>query len=96
MKIKILPDALDDLARGYKFYECQESGFGDYFLDSLFSDIDSLLVSAGIHSIHFGLFRLLSKRFPFAIYYTIEDSVVIVTAVLDCRYHPDTIQKRFL
>ena len=96
MKIKILPDALDDLAHGYKFYDSQETGLGEYFLDSLYSDIDSLLISAGIHSKHFGMYRLLSKRFPFAIYYSIQDTIVIVTAVLDCRYHPDTIQKRFL
>ena len=96
MKIKILQVALDDLTYGYKFYECQETGLGEYFLDSLYSDIDSLLISAGIHSIHLGMFRLLSKRFPFAIYYAIQDKIVIVTAVLDCRYNPDTIQKRFL
>ncbi len=34
MKIKILPDALDDLAHGFKFYESQENGLGEYFLDS--------------------------------------------------------------
>ena len=42
---------------------------GAYFLDSLYSNIDSLLVSAGMHSVHFGKYhRLLSKRFPFAVW----------------------------
>lgn len=44
MNIKILPIANDDLLNGYHFYEQQEKGIGSYFLDSLFSDIDSLLV----------------------------------------------------
>ena len=68
MKIQVLEDAQQDLIDGCKFYEAQEAGLGDYFLDSLFSDIDSLQLYAGIHPWHFGYQRLLSKRFPFAIY----------------------------
>jgi hypothetical protein len=68
MKIFILPSALDDLAEGFIFYEKQESGLGDYFLNSLLADVDSLRLYAGIHRKAFGFHRLLSKRFPFAIY----------------------------
>jgi hypothetical protein len=49
MKIVILPSARDDLADGFRFYEQQEEGLGGYFLESLFSDIDSLRLYAGIH-----------------------------------------------
>ena len=42
MTIKIQPAALADLAVGYSFYEATEAGLGGYFLDSLYSDIDSL------------------------------------------------------
>ena len=42
MKIQILDEAEQDLIDGSSFYEMQEHGLGDYFLDSLFSDIDSL------------------------------------------------------
>lgn len=44
MKIKILPAALQDLENGYYFYEQQSERLGDYFLDSLYSDIDSLQI----------------------------------------------------
>jgi hypothetical protein len=40
--IKILPSALEDLDRGRRFYARQGRNLGDYFLDSLFADIDSL------------------------------------------------------
>jgi hypothetical protein len=49
VKIKVLPSALTDLDRGRQFYEQQEEVLGDYFLDSLFSDIDSLVLYAGVH-----------------------------------------------
>lgn len=44
MNIEILDEAQEDLIQGFRFYEGQEQGLGTYFLDCLFSDIDSLLV----------------------------------------------------
>ncbi len=41
MKIQILNAAVKDLEEGRIFYEKQGGGLGDYFLDTLFSDIDS-------------------------------------------------------
>ncbi|MFM9966814.1 MAG: hypothetical protein ACKVQK_00210 [Burkholderiales bacterium] len=95
MNIKILESASLDLVDGYRFYEVQSEGIGTYFLDSLYSDIDSLLISAGMHSVHFGKYhRLLSKRFPFAIYYCVEEEAVLVYAVLDCRRDPAWIRNK--
>jgi hypothetical protein len=64
MTIKILPSAISDLADGWRFYEQQNPGLGNYFGDSLFSDIDSLALYGGIHRRASGYFVLLAKRFP--------------------------------
>jgi hypothetical protein len=66
MRIEILSDAQKDLIAGARFYERQRASLGEYFLDSLYSDIDSLLLYAGIHRLVFGFHRALSKRFPYA------------------------------
>ena len=95
MKIKTLPSANQDLIDGYWFYEKQSEGLGIYFLDTLFSDIDSLAIYAGIHPIYFKKYnRLLSKRFPFAIYYRVKNDTVFVYAVLDCRRSPAWMRKK--
>jgi len=95
MKLKILESAKADLQQGFYFYESQEKGVGHYFLESLFSDIESLRLFAGIHAIFFGKYhRLLSKRFPFAVYYRVEENEVRVYAVLDCRRDPAWIRNR--
>ncbi len=94
MKVRILDEAEQDLVEGFRFYESREAGLGDYFLDSLFSDIDSLRLYAGIHSMHFGYHRLLSKRFPFAVYYKVDSKAASVWAVLDCRQDPVKIADR--
>jgi plasmid stabilization system protein ParE len=89
VKIKILASARNDLAEGCGFYELQGEGLGRYFLTSLFADIDSLSRLAGVHRKVFGFHRLLSERFPWAIYYRFDaDGAVLVFRVLDCRQHP--------
>ena len=72
MKIRLLDLAEADLVAGYKFYEKRHPGVGSYFLDSLYSDIESLHLYAGIHRRVFDYYRMLSRRFPYAIYYRIE------------------------
>ena len=94
MKIKILHEAEKDLEEAYRFYESQSSDLGLYFLDSLYSDIDSLTYFAGIHPVVFGSNRLLSKRFPFAVYYRTIDDAVVIFAILDCRRNPISTMKR--
>jgi len=96
MKIEILDLAEQDLIDGFNFYESQAKGLGDYFLDAIYSDIESLHIYAGIHNLHFGYHRLLAKRFPFAIYYRFRSEVVSVYAVLDCRRHPTWIRDGLL
>lgn len=94
MKIELLDQAEQDLLDGAAFYENQQSGLGQYFLDSLFSDIDSLQLYSGLHAQVFGYHRLLAKRFPYAIYYRVSETVVQVYAVLDCRRSPLKAQSR--
>jgi len=91
MTLRILSAASRDLLRGKRFYEKQAEGLGDYFLDSLFSDIDSLIVYAGIHNKFREYFCLLAKRFPYAVYYRIESDEIRVYRVLDCRQDPSKI-----
>lgn len=95
MKIQIFDHAKFDLLDGFEFYEHQAEGVGQYFLDSLYSDIDSLALYAGIHPRKFADFHcLLSRRFPYAIYYTLQGDLVSVHAVMDCRQDPGEIEKR--
>ena len=56
MRILVLPSARDDLAAGFDFYERQQEGLGSYFLESLFSDIESLGLYAAVHSSQFSYF----------------------------------------
>jgi len=89
VKITILDLAERDLIEGFRFYEAQETGLGSYFLANLYADIESLRLYAGIHEQAFKTYyRLLSRRFPFAVFYTFDKNIVSIHAVLDCRRDP--------
>lgn len=94
MKIKLLSSEQDDLFASRSFYEKQGKGLGEYFFDSLFFDIDSLILYGGIHPKFFGYHRMLAKRFPYAIYYKLEkDSAIVVWRILDLRRDPKKIRQ---
>ena len=94
MTLRILDLAEADLLRGFRFYERKSRGVGWYFLDCLSSEIESLHLYAGVHRRHLGYFRMLSRRFPYAIYYRITGEEVQVWRVLDCRRDPRWIRQQ--
>ena len=69
MKIRLLPAAERDLQIGADCYNSQSAVLGRYFNECLMSYVDSLRLYAGIHGKQHGLYRCMSKRFSFAIYY---------------------------
>lgn len=88
MEIVFLEEVEFDLQDGRAFYDKQQPGIGDYFVDSILADAESLSLYAGIHPEHFGFFRLLGKTFPFGIYYLVYEGQVSICAVLDIRRDP--------
>jgi len=96
MKIRILPEASRDLELGGDFYESRSPGLGRYFNNCMMADIESLRIYTGIHQKDRGLYRMLGKRFPFAIYYDVKEGDVEIYAVLDCRQDPSKISGRLL
>lgn len=94
MHIEILDEAQEDIIEGTLFYESQQYGAGDYFIESISSDIESLYLYAGIHTVRNGYYVLFSKRFPYTIYYKMKKDLIKVYAVLDDRQNPQSIQKR--
>ena len=91
MRVKMLDSAHQDMLDGYWFYERQGVGLGDYFADTLYGEIDSLALYAGIHNRKFGFYRAISRKFPYSIYYEIEEGEARVYGVLDGRRDPSLI-----
>jgi len=80
--------ALNDLESGRDFYEKQAPKLGDYFFDAMVTEIESLHLYAGIHVKEYGFYKMLTKRFPYAIHDDIVSEMARVVAVLDQRSRP--------
>jgi hypothetical protein len=63
MMVVVLDDAAEDIESGKRFYESCEAGVGDYFAESILSDLDSLVLYAGIHPLYFGFSRMFQIDF---------------------------------
>lgn len=59
MKLAISRSADKDLLDGFKFYKTKGIEVANYFLDSLLSDIDSLVLFGGVHRKVWGFHRAL-------------------------------------
>jgi hypothetical protein len=88
----VLEEAVADLENGRLFYAERQPGLGEYFWDTLLSDLESLVIYGGIHVEEMGFHRMLSKRFPYAIYYEVKDHSAYVVAVLPMRRDPKWIR----
>jgi hypothetical protein len=91
--VVVLSEVAADLNAGKAFYDRSEPGIGDTFWESLCADIESLTIYAGIHNRKHGLYRMLAKRFPYAIYYEVADDIAYVVAVLPMRRCPAWIKR---
>ena len=95
IEVQISEDALQDLNEGFLFYEAQEAGLGDYFAACLRSDIEGLRISAGVHRVvYLDYHRLMSKVFPYGIFYTVEKDGAVVWAVIDLRRDPAWVREK--
>jgi hypothetical protein len=54
--------------------------------------VESLIIYAGIHVKAIGFHRILSKRFPYAIYYEVKNNSAYVVAVLPMLRDPKWIR----
>ncbi|HXQ74247.1 MAG TPA: type II toxin-antitoxin system RelE/ParE family toxin [Pyrinomonadaceae bacterium] len=84
-----------DVESAFQWYETEEPGLGFEFLKQLRSCYETLLRAPyGYQELRSGIRRALTKRFPYAVYFSIEDEVVVVLAVLHIARDPAEWQRR--
>ena len=87
-----LTAAAADVAEARDWYEAKRPGLGSEFIDVVDSAVASALAYPEAHPVVYrGARRLLLERFPYCLYYRVDDAGVIVVAclhaVMDPRHH---------
>ncbi|MBO3462015.1 type II toxin-antitoxin system RelE/ParE family toxin [Aetokthonos hydrillicola Thurmond2011] len=89
------PEVRDELDEVYNWYESQQLGLGDQFLDCIDETLNFIcLLPESYPVVYRDVRRAVVKRFPYAVYYRIISSRVIVTAVFHGSRNPKGWQKR--
>ncbi len=94
MQVKIRMEAERDLGDAAVFYNSRSNGVGDAYLDYMNEELAALSETAGTHRKTQGCHRKLVKRFPYAIYYLVQENIVEVVAVLNQRRGPQYVKQR--
>ncbi len=89
------PEVREELDEAYNWYESQQIGLGDDFLDSVDETLNRICQMPESYPVVYrDVRRSVVRRFPYAVYYRIVSSRVIVTAIFHSRRDPKAWQVR--
>ena len=85
----ILPEAEQDAADGYGWYEERQPGLGEEFLRCVEACVQSIRRNPEIYGIvHESYRRALVRRFPYAVFYEYAEDTVTIYAIFHCSQDP--------
>src|ERR1700740_1575253 len=91
----LAPEAEQDLAEAYGWYESQRVGLGEGFLSRIDACIQGILRSpAARRFVPEDYRRALVRRFPYAVFYEYADGVVTVYCVFHTSHDPEKWRQR--
>jgi len=93
--IYIRPEAEQDMRETYAWYETQMPGLGANFLLHVDAQLRSLQRNPSQYPVvHREVRRCLVRRFPYGIFYLVEDKRIVVLAVFHAKRDPKSWQTR--
>ena len=91
--VSFRPEVEEDAIGGYGWYEEKATGLGDEFLRGFYACAQEIPRNPFLYrKIYKDFRRTLLRRFPYAIYFSIEDDKVVVFGLFHCARNPAIIQ----
>jgi toxin ParE1/3/4 len=95
MKYRFVDEALAEFIAAGRYYNQQVPGLGDTFVNEVEAGIGVVLSGPTVwRIIEDDVRRYLVRRFPYGIYYTIENEVIVIWPVKHLHRDPDYWQHR--
>ena len=93
--LHFVPEVEEDITSGYTWYETKSPGLGEEFLRVFYVYIAEITINPLLYPRVYSRFRrCLLRRFPYAVYFTIEDTQIIVFGLFHCARDPRIIRAR--
>lgn len=94
-KLVLAPEAAQDIAEAYTWYEERRAGVGEDFLACVEACIEAIRRTPEIHAVvHESYRRGLVRRFPHAIFYEYAEGAVTVYGVFHTSRNPEKWRRR--
>ena len=95
IQVTLLPEATEEFAASAAYYESQQRGLGQAFIDEVEATLDRIAEHPKAARVVVGDFRRrLVHRFPFAVIYRLRDDQAVVAAIAHRRRRPGFWQNR--
>src|SRR6185312_7114455 len=84
-----------DIQAAFNRYEDYQTGRGEVFMRQLDATLTLLREHPDIAPIYAGTYRrMLIRDFPYGIFYQVQPSRIVITAIIDLRQDPQSIWKK--
>ncbi len=91
----LTPEAAEDIAESYEWYEIRRPGLGEDFLSCIDACLQAIRRTPEMYSVvHESYRRGLVRRFPYAVFYEYAAGRVIVYGVFHTSLNPDKWRQR--
>jgi len=91
----IRPEAEQDLAGAYEYYEGQYEGLGRQFLDEALATFERIREHPELYApLYHGIRRVLFGKFPYGAFYIVDGGKIRVLAVLHMSRNPAVWRSR--
>jgi plasmid stabilization system protein ParE len=92
--VYLRPEARDDIEQASTWYERQSPGLGDDFLDQVLDTLDRIAENPKLYpAVHRQTRRAVLRRFPFGVFYHVEDDAIVVIAIMHGSRDPGAWQQ---
>ncbi len=94
-KLKLEPEAIEDLAQSYEYYESRKEGLGEEFVREVKAKIIKIVNKPDSYSLFYKQTRKASlKKFPFNLLYIIKEKFISVIGIWHKSRNPKKMQER--
>ena len=96
-RVDFHPNAQQEIADSFDWYESMQSGLGEEFLGSVDDCIPLIRIHPDMFPMAFTNYRkALLNRFPFAVFYRVRSEVIKIYAVFHCFKDPLRLAERLI
>ena len=89
MRVEFHPEAMAEFRAAAEYYEKQHSGLGSRFISSVEAAVTHIAEApSSWRIVEDDIGRCLTKVFPYALLFSIEDGYILIVAVMHCRREP--------